>query len=93
VTLPGRLVPLLDQFDFACERLTNRIAGPTGNSGDGRSIDIIAMTDDEYLWEPVPHYWSIRRCAGGPGPGATVLVAPASGVATPLRRRTPGRRR
>ncbi|MFC0645554.1 DinB family protein [Cellulomonas phragmiteti] len=32
------------------------------------------MTDDEYLWEPVPGSWSVRRKADGPGVGATVLV-------------------
>jgi hypothetical protein len=40
-----RLTPLLDQFEFARDRLLARVAG---------------MTDDEYLWEPVPGCWSIR---------------------------------
>lgn len=32
------------------------------------------MTYDEYLWEPVPGSWSVRRRSDGPGPGATVLA-------------------
>ena len=71
---PPRLVPLLAQFDFARQRLADRMAGPEGDSGDGVSIKITAMTDDEYFWEPVPNCWSIRRREAGPGPGATVLV-------------------
>ncbi|MBC8076520.1 MAG: DinB family protein, partial [Chloroflexales bacterium] len=53
-----RLVSLLAQFDFARERLANRLVG---------------LTDDEYLWEPVPHCWSIRPRSAGPGPGATLV--------------------
>ena len=74
LAVPPRLIPLLEQFDFACERLTNRMAGPEGNSGDGVSIKIAVMTDDEYLWEPVPKCWSIRPRTEGPGPGAMELV-------------------
>ena len=70
---PPRLIPLLEQFDFARKRLADRLAGPEGDSGDGESIEIAAMTDDEYLW-PLPNCWSIRPHAAGPGPGATVLV-------------------
>src|SRR5437870_276500 len=71
---PPRLIPLLDQFDFARERLADRMAGPDGDSGNGVSIEIAGMTDDEYLWEPVPNCWSIRPRAAGPGLGAIVLV-------------------
>ena len=71
---PPRLIPLLAQFDFARERLSNRVAGPEVDSGDGENVAVAPMTDDEYLWEPVPHCWSIRRRSAGPGPGATVLV-------------------
>jgi hypothetical protein len=74
MALSARLIPLLEQFDFTCERLLNRMAGPEVNSGDGVSIAIPGMTDDEYFWEPVPNCWSIRRRAAGPGPGATELV-------------------
>lgn len=42
---PPRLVPLLAQYDFALDRLVTRLAG---------------LTDEEYLWEPVPGCWSIR---------------------------------
>ena len=57
---PPRLVPLLAQFDFAREQLANRLVG---------------LSDDEYLWEPVPGCWSIRQRAAGPGPGATLVGA------------------
>jgi len=74
VATPPRLVPLLNQFDWARKRLTERMAGPEGDSGDGVSIVIPAMTDAEYLWEPVPRCWSVRRRSAGPGRGATVLL-------------------
>lgn len=68
-----RLVPLLAEFDFARRRLSDRLAGPDGDSGTGRRIPIPPLTDEEYLWEPVPRCWSVRPRAQGPGPGATVL--------------------
>jgi hypothetical protein len=71
---PLRLVPLLAQFDWARERLTDRMTGPDGDSGTGTRIEIAGMTDDEYLWEPVPGCWSIRPRTAGPGLRATVLV-------------------
>jgi DinB superfamily len=71
---PARLIPLLDQFDFARKRLADRMAGPEGDSGNGMNIEIAGMTDEEYLWEPVPNCWSIRPHSAGPGFGATVLV-------------------
>ncbi|MFG2938723.1 DinB family protein [Streptomyces sp. NPDC048282] len=42
----GRLAVLLDQFDCARERAQVRLTG---------------LGDEEYLWEPVPGCWSIRR--------------------------------
>ena len=72
--IPPRLVPLLAEFDFARLRLSDRLAGPDGDSGAGRRIPIPAMTDEEYLWEPVLRCWSVRPRAHGPGPGATVLL-------------------
>jgi len=66
---PPRLIPLLAQFDFARQRLTDRLAGPDGDSGNGVRVTIPGLTDDEYLWEPAPHCWSIRPRAAGPGPG------------------------
>lgn len=71
---PPRLTPLLDQFDFACARLTGRLTGPVTDSGDGCDTEVPAMTDDEYLWEPVPGCWSVRPRADGPGPRATLLA-------------------
>lgn len=70
---PPRLVPLLEQYDWACLRLLNRMTGPEVDSGTGTPIPAPVMTDDEYLWEPVPGCWSVRRQADGPGPGANVL--------------------
>jgi hypothetical protein len=76
---PSRLVPLLEQFEFACERLTGRLAGPAMDSGDGARTTVTAMTDEEYLWEPVPDCWSVRRRADGPGPRATFLAGAGAG--------------
>ncbi len=42
---PARLVPLLEQYDFALDRLLTRLQG---------------LTTVEYLWEPVDGCWSIR---------------------------------
>ncbi|WP_405876244.1 DinB family protein [Streptomyces sp. NBC_00005] len=58
-----RLGLLIDQFDRAREMAQVRLTG---------------LTDEEYLWEPVPGCWSIRRRgeAATPrafGPGAWVL--------------------
>jgi hypothetical protein len=71
---PPRLVPLLEQFDWACLRLLNRMTGPEVDSGNGMPIAVPPLTDEEYLWEPVPGSWSVRRRADGPGQGATVLL-------------------
>ncbi|MHB1087412.1 MAG: DinB family protein [Acidimicrobiales bacterium] len=73
-TVPDRLVALLEQFDFAHERLLRRMAGPTFTSGDGSDIDVPSMTDQEYFWEPVGSCWSVRRKCDGPGSGATELL-------------------
>ncbi|WP_329123605.1 DinB family protein [Streptomyces sp. NBC_01353] len=74
MSLPPRLVPLLDQFDFARLRLRQRMAGPFVDSGNGTDVGVAALTDEEYLWEPVPGCWSVRRRTDGPGPRATVLT-------------------
>lgn len=42
---PSRLAPILAQFEFERGRLLDRLVG---------------LTDDEYLWEPVPGCWNIR---------------------------------
>jgi DinB superfamily len=41
---------LVGAFDYVWDRLTGRLAG---------------LSDDEYLWEPVPGCWSLRRDAEG----------------------------
>ncbi len=45
MTFPPRLEPFLKQFDDARDRLITRLQG---------------LTEDEYLWEPVPGCWSLR---------------------------------
>ncbi|MFF8449599.1 DinB family protein [Streptomyces leeuwenhoekii] len=72
--IPSRLSPLLQQFDFARRRLTERMAGPALDSGDGTEIRVGPLTDEEYFWEPVPGCWSVRRRADGPGPRASLLT-------------------
>ncbi|MGW6745722.1 DinB family protein [Streptomyces sp. NPDC055025] len=72
-TPPARLVPLLGQFDFARERLAARLTGPVMDSGNGTDVEVGPLTDEEYLWEPVPDCWSVRRRSSGPGPRATLL--------------------
>ena len=72
---PSRLVPLLEQFDWACMRLINRMLGPDVDSGNGMPVAVAAMTDDEYLWEPVPGCWTVRpRPADGSGPGTAAFT-------------------
>lgn len=74
MTTNARLEPLLEQYDWATERLLGRLAGPTSDSGDGRAVEVPPLTDAEYLWEPVDMCWSVRRRTDGPGPGAVKLV-------------------
>jgi hypothetical protein len=71
---PPRLTPLLEQFDWGCLRLLNRITGPEVDSGNGSPVPASLMTDEEYFWEPVRGSWSVRRRAEGPGPRATSLA-------------------
>ncbi|MFI6340266.1 DinB family protein [Streptomyces sp. NPDC050535] len=72
--IPPRLTPLLEQFDFARERLVGRMAGPVMDSGDGTDTKVGPMTGEEFRWEPVPGCWSVRQRADGPGPRATLLA-------------------
>jgi hypothetical protein len=74
MTIDARLTPLLEQYDFATARLVARLAGPTSDSGDGNSVPVPALTDAEYLWEPVEGCWSVRRRSDGPGVGAAKLI-------------------
>lgn len=74
MTTDPRLRPLLEQYDWATERLLSRLAGPTSNSGDDDDVEVPALTDAEHLWEPVEACWSVRRRADGPGPGAVKLI-------------------
>lgn len=72
--MPLRLEPLLAEFDWARQRLVSRLTGPESDSGNGAPAAVSPMTDEEYLWEPVPGCWSIRPRADGPGPAATELL-------------------
>ena len=69
-----RLAPPLDQFALVRERLAARLTGPVRDSGNGSPVEVGLMTDEEYLWEPVPECSSVRRRADGPGPSATYLT-------------------
>ncbi|MEV8536084.1 DinB family protein [Streptomyces sp. NPDC051211] len=71
--VPARLAPLLEQFGHASERLLARLSLPVRDSGNGTEVGNAPMTDAEYLWEPVPGCWSVRRHSDGPGPRATLL--------------------
>ncbi|WP_411102930.1 DinB family protein [Streptomyces sp. cmx-4-9] len=77
--IPARLAPLLEQFDFACERLTGRLAGPVTDSGDGAQTRVGPLTDEEFFWEPVPDCWSVRRRTDRPGARATFLAGARDG--------------
>ena len=62
-----RLGVLLDQFDFARQMAQARLGGlvspaslPKGAPLPPRTGDGL-LTDEEYLWEPAPGAWSIRR--------------------------------
>jgi hypothetical protein len=46
LTTPQRLVPILDQYEFALDRLVTRLEG---------------LTDAEYHWEPTPGCWRVCR--------------------------------
>ena len=74
MTIPARLIPLLEQYDFAVERLITRIGGPLSDSGDGSPVAVPELTDAEYLWEPVAGCWSVRRRSDGPGERAVKLL-------------------
>ncbi|MFF5703093.1 DinB family protein [Streptomyces sp. NPDC012794] len=75
----SRLAPLIRQFTFASTRLSDRLAGPVMDSGDGTDTRVVPMTDEEYLWEPVADCWSVRRRTDGPGPRATLLAGARTG--------------
>jgi hypothetical protein len=80
-----RLGPLLDQFDRARELAWARLEGlaspasvPEGERVGPRRHGGGRLSDEEYLWEPAPGAWSIRRrgeavTARAYGPGEWLL--------------------
>ena len=79
-----RLGLLLDQFDRAREIAQARLEGMVSPASLPDGTPLVArqgsgrLTDEEYLWEPAPGAWSIRRRghASSPepfGPGEWVL--------------------
>ena len=49
-TAPARLAPFLAQWDYMTEQLLGRLEG---------------MSDAEFLWEPAPTVWTVRRRPDG----------------------------
>lgn len=60
---------------LGCAGLAGRLTGPVMDSVDGSRTPVGALTDDEYLWEPVADCWSVRRRTDGPGARAILLAA------------------
>ncbi len=67
-TRTDRLSVLLEQFDKAREMAQVRLTG---------------LGDEEYLWEPAPDCWSLRRRSEAVTPRA---FGPGSGCSTSARR-------
>ena len=54
--VPDRVAPFLAQWDYMSEQLLARLQG---------------ITDEEYLWEPAPVVWTVRRRDGRGEPDQT----------------------
>jgi hypothetical protein len=61
--LPTRVAPFIAQWDYITEVTFARLEG---------------LTDDEYLWEPVPSAWTIRPGRNGKNVADTEVWAPDS---------------
>jgi hypothetical protein len=46
VDTPPRLTPLLEQFDWGCLRLINRMTGPEVDSGNGSLASVIGRAPE-----------------------------------------------
>ena len=91
-----RLGVLLDQLDFAREIARARLDGLVSPASHAKGAPLAPrtgdgpLTDEEYLWEPAPGAWSIRRSgeAASPrpfGPGEWLLDdAPGDPDPTPV---------
>lgn len=65
---PSRLRPFFGSWDYMVGVLEERLTG---------------LTDEEYLWEPAPEVWTIRRTPDGPKADAEIW--PPTGEAAPPR--------
>src|SRR5262245_58188967 len=66
---PPRLAPFLAQWDYIVEVMAERLVG---------------LTDEEFLWEPTPTAWSVRRGPDGrPIPDAEVWAPTGEGGTPP----------
>jgi len=90
MTAGPRLTPLLDQFDWSCERLAGRLTGPVMDSGDGSSTPVgaapepggtgsrrLLLTDSD---SGVLHYALVTNRTTAPS--ASLLSAARSELAT-----------
>ncbi len=90
MTTNQRLEPLLEQYDWATERLLTRLAGPTSNSGDGSDVDVPVLMDAEYLWERSTRAGRFGGAPMGPDRAPSSSSAQESGDETaPLKVRGP----
>jgi hypothetical protein len=67
-TRPPRLAPFLAQWDYMSEQLMGRLSG---------------IGDEEYLWEPAPVVWTVRREADGRALPTGRVWAPEATAAPP----------
>lgn len=80
---PPRLVPLLDQYAFARERLAARLNGPVMDSGNGTEVKVDGpLADAEYFWEPVAAVSPYASAMPARDPGRRNWRAGATGGGT-----------
>ncbi len=70
VAVPRRLAPFFAQWDYLVEVLTDRLAG---------------LTDEEYLWQPAAHVWTVRPSPDGGRSLVDTEVWSPSGASAPPR--------
>ena len=67
---------LLDQFDWGCLRLLNRMTGPQADSGNGSPVLVEPLTTEEYLGSRCR---AAGRCAWGQWPGRLAALLDGAG--------------